>query len=214
MEDLIHQSAAGWALNALSDDEERAYEAHLAVCGRCQETVAAFAEAAAALAYATEPVPPPERLRRRVLAAASRERATVITLRPRWAYPVAAAAAVAALAAVGLGLWAESLRSDPVSSLQALPLRGAQGALVLGQRGEATLVVSGLRRAPAGTTYEIWVMRRGSAQAAGLFEGAAKTSTLHLNRLVPRGSFVGVTIERAGGSLHPSGPPVFTSSRA
>lgn len=212
-EDVIHQSAAAYALDALSAEDEREYEAHLAACPRCQEEVAAFSELGAALAYAAPVEEPPPSLRERILVAARADRPNVVTLRPRWAYPAAAAAAVAACAAIGLGVWGATLNSRS-HGLEALALKGATGSLIRGSGGEAALVVSGLPPAPNGKTYEVWVMRGNAAAPAGLFSAGSRTATVRLSRSVPSGSFVGVTLERAGGSAKPSGAPLFTSAPA
>ena len=51
----IHDLSAAYALDALDDDERRAYEDHLAGCERCREEVASFSSTAGALAYAAGP---------------------------------------------------------------------------------------------------------------------------------------------------------------
>jgi len=212
-EDLIHQSAAAYALDALSAEQEREYETHLASCPRCQEEVADFSEMGAALAYAVLTQEPPPSLRTRILATARDDRPNVVSLKPRWAYPAAAAAAVAACAAIGFGIWAVTLNSRS-HGLEALTLKGATGSVIRAPGGEATLVVSGLPPAPSGKTYEVWVMRGNAASPAGLFSAASRTATVHLSRSLPSGSFVGVTLERAGGSARPSEKPLVTSGPA
>lgn len=216
MEDeLIHPLAAAYALDALGPMEEQAYEAHLASCSRCQAEVASFSETAAALAYAAPAAELPASLRARILTAAHEERAQVITLRPRWTYPAMAAAAVAACAAVGIGVWAATLNSGSHGrTLETLALRGATGSVVVTSGGEAALVVSGIPPAPAGKTYEVWVMRGTGAVRAGVFVPHVRTTTVPLTRPLPSGSFVGVTLERAGGASHPTGQPLFTSATA
>jgi anti-sigma-K factor RskA len=214
-EDLMHELTPGYALNALSLDEARAYELHLAGCAACQTELARLVDTAAALGFAAPPLAPPAELRGRILDAARADRPGVVPLRPRWAYPVAAVAAVAACAAIALGIYAASLKSQLDSRAQALhtlTLNGAAGSVVVGHRGDAALVVSGLRPAPAGKTYEVWVIRGGTANPAGLFRGTP--ATVHLTRRVPAGSVVGVTLEPAGGSARPTSAPVVTSSPA
>ena len=216
MEDeLMHELAAAYALDALGEDEERAYEAHLARCERCREEVASFSEAAASLAFAVPPVAPPPDLRARIAAAARADRARVVPLRPRRAYPALAAAAVAACVAVGLGVWAANLHSrlgSATAAMQAFALKGANGSLLVTGTHQATLVVSGLPPAPGGKTYEVWVLRAGSAQPAGLFAARSATTTLLLSRTVPAGARVGVTLEPAGGSAQPTSAPLVTST--
>ena len=55
----LHELAAGYALDALDDDERVAFEQHLAECEQCAADVLAFRETAALLAYAAEGPEPP-----------------------------------------------------------------------------------------------------------------------------------------------------------
>ena len=57
----LHELAAGYALDALDDDEHAAFEQHLAECEQCATDVLAFRETAALLAYAAEGPEPPAR---------------------------------------------------------------------------------------------------------------------------------------------------------
>ena len=215
MEDeLIHSLAAGYALHALTPDEEREFEAHLAGCRRCQKELAALTEAASALAFAAPPEQPSAALRGRILDAARADRPNVVTLRPRWAYPALAVAAVALGVAVSVGVWAASMHSQlhSTQALRALPVKGANGSVIVGRNGVAALVVSGLAPAPAGKTYEVWVIRGTKAEPAGFV--TSSTGTTRLTRLVPHGARVAMTLERAGGAPQPTSAPLLTSAPA
>jgi anti-sigma-K factor RskA len=224
-----HSLAAGYALHALDEAEEREFEQHLAGCGRCRRELVGLREAAAALAYAPEgPAPPPE-LRQRILHQARAERPNVVPMEPRrrrtWAIP-AAVAAVAACAAIGFGIWAATLSNQldrersarraeakalallAESGTQRVPLVGADGALLVGGDRRAALVVSGLKRAPSAKTYEAWVATAGHTKPAGLFRGGGRTIVL-LTKPVPSGSSIAVTVERKGGVQSPTSRPVF-----
>lgn len=219
MEDeLIHELSAGYAANALTQAEERRYEQHLATCPRCRAEVSELAEAAAALAFASPPERAPAALRGRIVDAARRERESVSVRRPRWAYPAVALASVACCAALGLGVWAALLHSrlDTGEAVRALPLARGTGSLVVGRRGEAVLVLAGLPPAPAGRTYEAWVVRSGGAAAepAGVFASRPGTTTIRLARRVSHGARVSVTVEPSGGSEHPTSRPLVVSQRA
>jgi anti-sigma factor RsiW len=212
-DDALHELTAAYALDALSADEEREYEAHLARCEQCREDLTGFREAAGALALATEPASPPPALRDRILDAARAERSNVVPLRPRWAYPAAAVAAVAACLAIGFGVWAAELSSRD-HGLRTIPLAGAAGSLVVNGDGHAALVVAGMAAAPSGKTWEAWVIDQGRARPAALFAGGGRTTVVRLSRNVPKGAIVGVTLERAGGVEKPSTAPLVTSSPA
>jgi anti-sigma factor RsiW len=228
----LHDLTAAYALDALDEHETREYEAHLAQCEPCREELATLSEAATALAWATADGPaPPEALRSRILDAAAAERSNVVSLPARrpWAFrAVSAAAAVAACVAVGLGVWATTLShsvnqeraaraadaraveilSDPAS--RRVPLDNGAGVVAVDPTGQGVLVVDRLPRAPAGKTYEAWVIpANGNPLPAGTFEGGGRTTVVHLARSVPRGSLVAATVEAAGGVTTPSGAPVF-----
>jgi anti-sigma-K factor RskA len=214
----LHDLTAAYALDALDPEEAREYEAHLARCERCRAELAELSEAAGALAYATEAPAPPAELRARILQQAQRERSNVVPLRSRWVAPLAAAAAVAACAAIALGIWAASLHGklshqqrvaavlgDPTAQRNALA--GDRGTLVVSTDGKGVLIVKGLGPAPAGKTYEAWVSSGGSPQPAGTIDGGSKHSLLLLQRPVPRGATVLVTVEKHGGSDVPTTKP-------
>jgi anti-sigma-K factor RskA len=229
MTDDLHALVAGYALDALDRDDQRAFEKHLAVCERCREELAGLREAAAALAFgAAGPAPPPE-LKGRILAQASGERQTVVPFRRRtrdWTAQLAAAAAVAACAALALGIWAATLKSD----LDAARSRGNDGALVavLAQRGarvvpmsgggklayapsgSATLVVN-VSPAPSGKTYEAWVIEGGKPRRAALFRGRDGASVIRITKPVRAGSVVAVTVERSGGVEQPTRRPLMAT---
>jgi anti-sigma factor RsiW len=213
-DDTLHDLTAAYALDALEPDEARAYEEHLAGCERCREELASLQTAAGSLAFAAEPAAAPADLRGRILAAARAERPNVIPLRPRRVNPLAAVAAVAACAAVGLGVWNVLLHNDlneTRAAFRGVPLNGATGSVVVGAGDSGALVVSNLAAAPAGKTYEAWVIRDGKALPAGTFSGGGGTIVFRLTRVLPAGAVVGVTLERAGGVDAPTTKPFITS---
>jgi anti-sigma-K factor RskA len=211
----IHELSAAYALDALSADERQEFEEHLAHCAECQETVAAFHDTAASLAHGVEAQQPPPELRSRILVAARGERENVVPLRPRWALrATGAVAAVAAILAVVFGIWAASLHNELGGRPQAFALTGADGQLVVTPDREAALIVNGLAAAPAGKTYEAWVIQGDTPQAAGIFPGGGTQTAFALTRAVPTGATVAVTIEPAGGVDAPTGDVQFSASGA
>jgi anti-sigma-K factor RskA len=215
-----HTLVAPYALHALDDEECRAFEQHLAVCERCREELAGLKEAAASLAYgAVGPAPPPE-LRDRILTQARSERSNVASLPQRrrsWTAPLAAAAAIAVSVAIGLGVWTATRPSstNPFTNVVAqagsrvIPM-GDQGALAVARDGRAAFVLR-VPKAPAGKTYEAWVIRDDGIKPAGLFGGGGDASVVELSRRVPRGSVIGVTVEKAGGAPQPTQRPFVAS---
>lgn len=232
--DRVDELIAGHALHALSEEDERELEEHLRRSSQARERLTAFEEAAAALAYDVDAPAPPPALRDRILeqARAAERPATVVPLRRRWVAPaLGAAAALAAGVAIGLGIWgsgvssslskerAAAARQDEALALFAEPgssrfdVSGATGTLVVAPGGEAALVLTGLDPAPAGKTYEVWVIEDETPAAAGLFVGGGR-SVVPLTRPVPAGATVAVTVEDAGGVDAPTGQPVVVAATA
>lgn len=212
MEETIHDLSAAYALDALDPDEMDAFEEHLATCESCREAVADFSSVAAELAFAGAPASPPPALRDRILEAARAERPNVVPLRPRWQRPLVAVAAVAACAVLALGLWNVSLHDQLSSSrseaLARVPITGASGSMIVSSNGSAALVLDRLDPAPAGKTYEAWVIRGSNAPVpAGLFHGGPGTTFVPIKGPVKPGSVVAVTVEPAGGSPEPTTTP-------
>jgi anti-sigma-K factor RskA len=228
----IHDRVAPYALGALDGAERRSFADHLLGCGRCRGELPGLQEAAAALALDVDAPEPPIALRGRIVGAARNERLQDEEVAPRargrWVVPAAAGfAAAAACAAIGLGIWSVTLSrdldrersarrvddravgvlADPTAVHYALV--GARGQVVVTRTRDAALVVSELRRAPAGTTYELWVVIAQETQPAGLFAGGGSRSLVALTRKVPHGARVGVSLEPAGGSTRRTGSLLF-----
>jgi anti-sigma factor RsiW len=227
----IHDQAAAYALDALDDTEREAFEAHLAGCETCAAEVEEFRETAYLLASAEEGAEPSAALRTRILDAAAREqpRPNVVVLRPRRTLRlVAAVAAAFAAVAIGLGAWAASLSSslDGERAARATEARaaailgdgdsrrlpmGPESRVVVSAEGEAVLVVGGVPTAPAGQTYEAWVIGEDGPAPAGLFDGSGRVNVLLLEEPVDTGDVVAVTLEPEGGSESPTGPVLLES---
>ena len=225
MNEELHDLVAPYALDALDEHERAAFERHLDDCADCRAELVNLQEATTALAYAESAEPPPA-LRERILEAARSENGKVIQFpRRRWLFPAAtAAAAAAAVVAIGVGLWANSLsrdldreRSANADYARALQLLGsgdakvtqladAEGGLLVAPDGEAALVVCGLQPAPKGKTYEAWVIEGETPRPAGLFRGGGGCPPVLLERDVPNGAQVAVTLEPKGGVDQPTGP--------
>jgi hypothetical protein len=152
--------------------------------------------------------------------------------RPSW--PTLAALAIATgLAAIGLATWSvvDEVRAKPDDSAQEAldrsvavladssvvryPLRGSIGriALVVTGDGAAVLALDGLGAAPAGMTYQVWVVPPGSATpvADATFDGS--TRVVPLVAAVPPRARVGVTLEASRGAPRPSRPIRLVATR-
>jgi anti-sigma factor RsiW len=226
--EALHDLTAAYALHALSPEEARAYEEHLAHCERCRAELPGLGATASALAYATAGQEPPADLRDRILAQARAERENVVPLRPRWAVPAAVTAVAAVAAAVVLAIWATSLSNrldrargerlaeeraaailgDPAA--RRLQIEGGRGSLVVTPAGQGALVLTRLEHAARGKTYEAWVAQGGGPKPAGTFEGGEAITAVALDRAVPDGATVMVTEEKDGGVDTPTQMPFVT----
>jgi anti-sigma-K factor RskA len=93
-------------------------------------------------------------------------------------------------------------------------LQAGQGRLVVDPQGQAVLVLDGLDPAPAGKTYEMWIVPGGNierASRAGLFPGRDGAEIEGLDGIVRNGDVIAVTVERAGGVDAPSTAPIVAS---
>jgi anti-sigma-K factor RskA len=149
----------------------------------------------------------------------------------------AASLAAAAAAALAFDLFDSSDDDEPAASPSALsalaqrqaraisimaqpgatriPVVGAEERLLLvvGMEGDAVLIVSRLPEAPAGRTYEIWVISGKIPRPAGLFRGG-RDEVVPLTRAVPKGATVALTLERLRGSLKPTSTPIYAVTRS
>jgi anti-sigma-K factor RskA len=223
----LHELTPAYALNALDEDERRAYEEHLSRCARCRDELADLSQTAALLAHGAPPATPPPALRERILAEARRNGgAQVIPFprRSRFAVGIAGAVTAAAAAvAIAFGVHSAALSEDLDEARSAvavladpaarrLPLEGADGRLVVNSEGRAAVVVQGLRPAPKGKTYELWVIRDGRPTRAGLFEGDDERDVVLLEERVGEDATVAATLERDGGVDAPTGRMLFSAS--
>ncbi|WP_243065065.1 anti-sigma factor domain-containing protein [Humibacter sp. RRB41] len=70
----------------------------------------------------------------------------------------------------------------------------------------SAMIVSGVKPAPAGRTYQLWYIRDGAATSAGLMSGEWQV----LKGSLQKGDTIGLTVEPAGGSRQPTTEPVVT----
>jgi len=212
MDELMHDLVAPYALDALDADDLREFEEHLSHCERCREELATLREPVTALAFGAPEAVPPADLRDRLLEQARSERPNVVPLRRRFAV-APALAAVATCAAVALGVWVAVGAGGGSGPLRSSSLAGAAGSVITADDGgNGVLVLSNLRRAPQGKTYEAWVIEGSTARPAALFQAGPGTVTVRLSERVPRGARVGVTVERAGGASSPTSAPLALSA--
>ncbi|QKW18063.1 anti-sigma factor [Kitasatospora sp. NA04385] len=232
-----HTLTGAYATHALGPDEREAFERHLDHCPSCAEETAGFAAALARLG-AAEALTPPEALKSRVLAALPgvRQEAPAVprVVQPRGRLarnaPKFALAACLALAlgagAVAVQQHREAERArdratalarqqETVAALLTAPDARTATATSAGGRGtvvwsatrdQAGFLATGLPAPGPGRTYQLWYDDAGTMRPAGLLPTG--DGTLLLTGPLDGAAGVGVTLEPAGGSAHPSGAPV------
>jgi anti-sigma-K factor RskA len=217
----VDELISGYALHGLDAADERLVLEHVETCERCRVQLREMEAVAAALAFAAPQAEPPPELRDRLLEAIGPEvvpSAPSAPPQPRarwswWPRVSAVAVPVLGLAVIALAVWNISLRGDvnngEVRSVAAI---ADVGNVVSFSGGQAT-VVGGLKPAPAGHTYEAWVIPKGEAvpQAAGTFAGGNDMS-FTLTRNASAGDTIVITLEPGTGGSAPKGPVVGKTS--
>ncbi len=180
---------------------------------------------------------PPARLRRRILASAGFENRGF-----GWAPWLAAATVLSLCAAVYFGgrqrqvagdaqRLREELRSRTieVTSLnEAFAIlsgpdttevqfgQAPKGKVYVSPRRGVLLVASNLAPAPAGKTYEMWIIpKSGNPVAAGLFQSDTNGTAVHLDRgpvNLSTTRAIAVTIENQGGAAQPTVQPLLVAA--
>ncbi|MBO1332281.1 anti-sigma factor domain-containing protein [Streptomyces sp. VRA16 Mangrove soil] len=86
---------------------------------------------------------------------------------------------------------------------------GATGTVVVSRtRDRAVFVVSGMARPARGRVYQLWFDDAGTMRPAGLMDPGRSDQAVLLKGRVDGASGMGVTVEPAGGSAHPTSAPV------
>lgn len=227
----MHELVGAYAVDALSDAERDAFEAHLATCAECQAELASFADVVDALADDGEAAAVPAGLASRiaaelavtaqdaapavvpdaVIASPDAPLAEVVPIRRRSMARVlgvaAASVAVLAIAAsvvVGLNQPTDSERIRAASDVVELDL-GVADVSVFVSASEGGVAVEGDMPAPAdGKEYQLWVVPAdGSAPIPGPTMSGGETDASWLTSL-DGAAAIAVSIEPEGGSTTPT----------
>ena len=212
--DELRDLSGGYALGALSEEDRRAFAAHVATCPECAEEVRGFASVASALAAGVPQVDPPATLRARVLAAAvAGPPRAVSNETPRSRRGVFKFLSVAAaLVALALGLYAQSLQRRIQVLEEELRLASARAVetqqQLVGYRVAADRVsemrailaapdmrridLAGQKAAPGASGRAFWSPARGLVVA---FDGLPPTAADRVYQLwvIPPGSTVPIS---------------------
>ena len=231
-----HTLAGAYALDALTGADQARFERHLARCRQCAAELSGLREATARLAAAAAAQPPAGLTQRAVAAAAQTRQLPPLTrdTSRRWPGRHAAAVGSAGPAAGTPGrssfrrAWLPKLALALAGAMVilaatlGLAARGAQHqlqqdqlnshaiAVVLTARDHALVfAAAGLAALPSTSCYELWLMGSGGDQPAAMLPAPRRgmTGPVLATRLQP-GDRLGLTIEPAGGSPHPTTPAI------
>jgi len=227
--------AGAYVLRALSDEERRAFAAHLESCAECRAEIEELQTVADQLPMAAPQLSPPPELRTRLMAIVESEAALLRAAGPEADRPVAApssvrrrdrvrwpsravspgfAAVVASclvLAGVGAGvLLSGDDGPGAVRTVVAKVIPAGASATVALQDGRATLRVRDLPAAPAGRVYQVWLKRTDTPEPTHTLFSVRPDgrADVKIDESVEGVRQILVTAEPSGGSSAPTSIPV------
>ena len=209
------EDVAPYALGALSPDDARAFEEHLAGCELCRTDLDALRPVVHALGETPEQVDPPPELRRRIMSVVATENgnraaATERVARPRrrWV-PALAAACVLLVVGVAIGI---GVTGDGTSTYSPLSTpAGVRAQLEISGDG-GDLEVHGMSQLQSDRVMQVWLVRGADGEPEPTDALFTPNRRGDASVAVP-GDLEGVTRvmvseEPRGGSRAPTGPPV------
>jgi anti-sigma-K factor RskA len=221
-----------FVLGALTGDELRQVNEHLAHCSSCQAELSQLQQVAADLPLALPQTDPPPQVKRRLMQSIHTRKANQIfpSNKPsflqypadffRAHLPAFGVALMVILALGNLLLWRQlnlatqtkgtSLRVVTLSNTQFSP--GAIGTLVMSPDSQnSTLVVYNLSALTPDKQYQVWLIKGVEHISAGVFTvDPSGYASLDIIAPEPYLQFdaIGISIEPTGGSLEPTGSSV------
>jgi anti-sigma factor RsiW len=221
----VHTLAGAYALDAVDDLERARFDRHLAGCESCAQEVTELREAAGRLADLTAGAPP-ARLKEAVLAQVSRTRQVGPASRTpaagtnRWRSRAVAAILVGVVAVgAGAGTYVveeqrvraaaqaeqvQAVLSAPDAVVRTTVVNGGRVTVVLSDsldRGVA--VVSGLSSPGVDKAYQLWVVKGGHPDSAGVLAAGTGSGTKLFTGVRGAGAMA-LSREPDGGSPRPT----------
>lgn len=233
----LHHLAAAYALDALEEDERRAFEAHYPTCDVCSSEVDDFRSTTAALADSVQTAPPAD-LKARIMAEVTNtrqippivpERVTDLAERRRRKAPRSTILAVAAAAVVAIAGLVAGLQIDRSSDFEQLvaapdavtttlePTESASGGSVRvvwsAERSEVAVIADGLPDPGDDMAYQLWsVLDADGVAPAGTFATDDGTFNDLIDGSTDDASGWGITIEPESGSEQPTSDILFVGT--
>jgi anti-sigma-K factor RskA len=214
---------AAYLLDALTDEERQAFQAHLQSCEMCQARERWLRTSVEVLPASVEQLEPPPELRERLLDTVRGEaHAPVAARRTSWRERFAAralrpAVGFAALLIVAGAIAGYAIRgggggssTTTVTAQAAAAEPSARGTIV--RSGDRAIVrVSGLPQR-TGRVYEVWLLKDGKPVPSALFQVRRDGSgSAGIPAGVEGATQIMVTSEPAGGSDQPTTKPVLSA---
>jgi anti-sigma-K factor RskA len=227
MTEDLHTYAGLYALDAIDGQVLTEFEQHLSTCTSCRQEVREFRATAGRLGSSMAVAPPPA-LRDSVLTAIGNVRQDAppifrpIRRRPAWFAPLAVAAAL--VLAFGV-LRIVSNHPDVITAqtvinagdARAIALNSPDGvqtkAYVSAKLDRVALTADGMTPAPAGKSYQLWLIGPNGAESAGIMDPppGAPAAVLLKGKLSGHQK-MSITLEPAGGLPKASGPTLVEGS--
>ncbi len=234
----LHLLTGAYALDALEGPERDRFEHHLDRCRSCANEVRGLAATATGLGLAAAEPPPAELRSRVLAAATVTrqlppETAGVASRRPlagapwvsRLAMGVAAACLVIAVAFGVIAISAQQrlaavqAQDRAIAAVLAAPdaqvvtqstTQGGTATVVVSQaQGKVVVTTHGLARLPASKVYQLWFLGPPRVRSAGLLPAPSGGRTAPvLASGLRAGDEIGMTVEPAGGTSHPTTTPI------
>jgi anti-sigma-K factor RskA len=231
--DELKANAAGYVLGSLDPGERREFESHLATCGECATEVASLRPVVGALATAVPQITPRLEIREHILAATGaaaipytvhdRKSASALVWLPLAAAVVIAVGAAAYVANLQRQMGELQARFDQAQATTAvlaapdlarIDLQGqsvapdARARALWSRSRGLVFTAANLPPAPAGKSYQVWVVTAQAPISAGLLmpdpTGGGIQYYVTPPDIAPPVA-VAVTLEPAGGVPAPTG---------
>ncbi|MGH7737156.1 MAG: anti-sigma factor domain-containing protein [Candidatus Tyrphobacter sp.] len=205
--DDMMESVASYALGSLPGREGADVRKHLRTCEGCAQEYRDLRPAVSALAYSAQACATGEDgpkvsplLKARIMSAVRRSPSRAASVSRVVAAACLVAVVVAALVSVAI-----RYREQPASTSAA---RYAFAGGVVTVSGDRISIKQHLRALPSGRVYQVWTLARGARAVAPSVTFSPGQSVVRVPRAASQVVAVAISIEPAGGSLHPSTKPV------
>jgi len=234
----FRENIPAYALGALDTEDVAALEAHLQTCASCRDELAAYRATSDNLLTSFPPQQPPAALRRRLQRRLPGARKAAMRPRLNWSFGrVAVGTAIILLLALNVfsisqvqalqrqqtqlmaqmqnGQAALAMLSYAKTQTYAINTDNVSGSLLLDEEyNSAVLILRGLPPIADNQTYQVWLISsNGDRTSAGLLRPQVDqpfiTEAIHPTQEFSGFIGMGMTVEPAGGSDHPTGKQIF-----